>query len=484
MNLKSVSLRTRIFISMILLVVVASILIAAITIYQYNEQTEDYHKKRLERKEEAIKSAVTYELYHKSKNPLDTTSAVRIISEKINEISDIHNIDLNIYDLDGKLIGSSNRISQTGRSRQLNKEVLSKIRNNPDNREVVFLESGNDVSYRSSYSYILNPSFKRVGIIGVPYLQDNSFQDKELKEFLGRLFIVYLVILFLAILIAYFLSNYITLSIQYVSERLKATELGTKNEKIILNDTNDGIYALVNSYNKMVDQLEVSAIKLAEVERKQAWREMARQVAHEIKNPLTPMRLTIQSFEHTFDPNDPDIKTKVSEFTESLIQQIDTMSTIASAFSSFAEMPKQNKERLNVVNEVKIALDIFQEPYIRYHPDKEEIYANLDKIQLTRIVTNLLTNAIQALHAQKNPFIDVRLIETGEHVIIQIADNGEGISESDAHKIFEPKFTTKSSGMGLGLSMVKNIIEAYGGSINFNSEVNEGTTFIVTLPKN
>jgi signal transduction histidine kinase len=469
---------------MILLVVVASILIAAITIYQYNEQTEDYHKKRLERKEEALKSAVTYELYHNAKNPLDTTSAVRIISEKINEISDIHNIDLNIYDLDGKLISSSNRISQAGRSKQLSKEVLLKIRNNPDNREVVYLESGGDMSYRSSYYYILNPSFKRVGIIGVPYIQDSSFQDKELKEFLGRLFMVYLVILFIAILIAYFLSNYITKSIQYVSERLKATELGTKNEKIILNDTNDGIYALVNSYNKMVDQLEVSAVKLAEVERKQAWREMARQVAHEIKNPLTPMRLTIQSFEHTFDPNDPDIKNKVSDFTESLVQQIDTMSTIASAFSSFAEMPKQNKERLNVVSEVKIALDIFHEPYIKYHPDKEEIYANLDKIQLTRIVTNLVTNAIQALHAQENPFIDVRLIETGEHVIIQIADNGEGISQSDAHKIFEPKFTTKSSGMGLGLSMVKNIIEAYGGSINFNSEVNEGTTFIVTLPKN
>jgi signal transduction histidine kinase len=469
---------------MILLVVVASILIAAVTIYQYNEQTEDYHQNRLERKEEAIKAAVTYELYHNAQNPLDTISAVRIISQKINEISDIHNIDLNIYDLDGKLIGSSNRISEGGRAKQLNEEVLNKIRNNPDNREVVFLDSGKDKKYRSSYSFILNPSFKRVGIIGIPYVQDNSFQDKELREFLGRLFMVYLVILFLAILIAYFLSNYITKSIQYVSERLKATELGTKNEKIILDDTNDGIYALVNSYNNMVDQLEVSAIKLAEVERKQAWREMARQVAHEIKNPLTPMRLTIQSFEHTFDPNDPDIRTKISEFSESLIQQIDTMSTIASAFSSFAEMPKQNKERLNVVNEVKIALDIFHEPYIQYFPDKEEIYANLDKIQLTRIVTNLVTNAIQALHSQENPFIDVRILETKEHIIIQVADNGEGISESDAQKIFEPKFTTKSSGMGLGLSMVKNIIEAYGGTIQFNTEVNEGTTFKVTLPKN
>lgn len=481
--IRTVSLRTRIFIAMILLVVVASLLIAAITIFQYNEQTEDYHIKRLERKEEAIKSAITYELFNNLKKPGDTLNALSILNRKINEIADIHNLDINIYDLDGKLLKSSSRIDESRVELVLPDPILSKIRSSLNHQANLSLPAKDGKSYRYSYSYLYSPEFQPVGIVEVPYLQDNTFQDKELREFLGRLSMVYLVILLIAILIAYLLSKYITKSIQYVSDKLKSTELGSKNEKIILDDTNDGIYALVNSYNNMIDQLDVSAARLAEAERKQAWREMARQVAHEIKNPLTPMRLTIQSFEHNFDPTDPNIRSKIAEFSETLIQQIDTMSSIASAFSSFAQMPTQKKELLNVVHEVKLALDIFQEPYIQYHPDKEKIYAELDKIQLTRIVTNLITNAIHALRDQENPFIDVRIIEQDDDVIIQIADNGEGISEEDALKIFEPKFTTKSSGMGLGLGMVKNIIDAYNGSITFTSVVNEGTTFVVTLPK-
>jgi nitrogen fixation/metabolism regulation signal transduction histidine kinase len=234
----------------------------------------------------------------------------------------------------------------------------------------------------------------------------------------------------------------------------------------------------------MIDQLEDSAVKLAQIERKHAWREMAKQVAHEIKNPLTPMRLTVQSFEHNFDPADPDIKQKLHDYSESIIQQIDTMSSIASAFSNFAEMPTQKREDLNVVEEVKKGLDIFHESFIYFHPEKKRIIAKLDKIQLTRIVTNLITNANHALKNQENPKIDIRVFERDDHVIIEVEDNGSGILEEDAPKIFEPKFTTKSSGMGLGLPMIKNIVEAYNGEISFTSEANEGTIFKVSLPLN
>ena len=232
----------------------------------------------------------------------------------------------------------------------------------------------------------------------------------------------------------------------------------------------------------MIDQLEASALSLAESERKQAWQEMAKQVAHEIKNPLTPMRLTVQSFERNFDPKDPDIRNKVAEFSDILLQQIDTMSSIASAFSSFAQMPAQNKETLNVVTEVKLALDLFREPFIHFYPEKKAIYADLDKIQLTRIITNLMTNAIQAVRNEEDPNISVRVSETENEVTISVSDNGEGIAESDTAKIFEPKFTTKNSGMGLGLAMVKKIVETYNGSITVNSSLNEGATFLVRLP--
>jgi nitrogen fixation/metabolism regulation signal transduction histidine kinase len=317
----------------------------------------------------------------------------------------------------------------------------------------------------------------------VPYLQDNTFQDEELKEFLERLSLVYLFILLIAIAIAYFLSKYITKSLEYVSEKMRKTTLEKSNEKIILKDTSEEITKLVVSYNSMIDQLEESAIKLAQIERKSAWREMAKQVAHEIKNPLTPMRLTVQSFEYGFDPADPDIKQKLHEYSESLIQQIDTMSSIASAFSNFAQMPKQNKVELNVVEEVKKDLSIFQESYIKFHPKKKNIFAKLDKIQLSRVVTNLITNAIHALSNVENPKIEVFVSEDLDHVTIKIKDNGKGISKKNASKIFEPKFTTKSSGMGLGLSMVKNIVDAYNGEISFESEVKVGTIFTVTLPK-
>ena len=133
---------------------------------------------------------------------------------------------------------------------------------------------------------------------------------------------------------------------------------------------------------------------------------------------------------------------------------------------------------------MKLALDIFHEDFINYEPQKNEIIAQLDKVQLTRVVTNLVTNAIQSLQNQENPKIDVRVLDNDNHLSLEVEDNGIGISEEDAPKIFEPKFTTKSSGMGLGLAMVKNIVEAYNGNISFQSKAGDGTIFTVTLPKN
>ena len=233
----------------------------------------------------------------------------------------------------------------------------------------------------------------------------------------------------------------------------------------------------------MIDELEESAAKLARSEREQAWREMAKQVAHEIKNPLTPMRLSVQSFERKFDAKDPKIMDKVHEFSKTLVQQIDTMGNIASAFSNFANMPAQQKETLNVVTVTKLALDIFNEPYIHFICEEEEIIAKLDRTQLIRIITNLVKNAIQAMSNVESPRILVSVVPEAEKVKIQVADNGIGIPDEVKDKIFEPKFTTKTSGMGLGLGMVKNIVENYGGTITFTSQEGKGTVFSVKFPR-
>ncbi len=484
MKNKKFSLSTRIFISMISLVVVASVMIAAITVFQYNEQADDYHRERLERKEEAIKSAINYEMKRDSIHPLETIYLVKILDKKLNEIADIHNLDINIYDLDGSLIRSSHaRFDADTLETKLSKDILDKIASVPRHRLVLPKTSPEGKKFKSSYSYILDHKFKPIGIIGIPYLQDDSFQEDELKEFLERLSLVYFIILIITVITAYMLSKYITKSIAYVSNKMKQTGLLKTNEKIVLKDASLEIYNLVNSYNNMIDQLEESFVKLAQIERKQAWREMAKQVAHEIKNPLTPMRLTVQSFEHRFDPSDPNIKEKLHDFSSSLIQQIDVMSSIASAFSNFAEMPIAKKEALNVVEEVKLVIDFFNKSFIVYHPEKKEILAKLDKVQLNRILTNLLTNAIQSLDNQVIAKIEVWIFDGKNEVVLVVKDNGIGILKEDFNKIFEPKFTTKSSGMGLGLAMVKNIVESYNGQISFESTRHKGSTFTVTLPK-
>jgi nitrogen fixation/metabolism regulation signal transduction histidine kinase len=233
----------------------------------------------------------------------------------------------------------------------------------------------------------------------------------------------------------------------------------------------------------MVDELEKSAIKLAQSEREEAWREMAKQVAHEIKNPLTPMRLTVQSFQRKFDPTDPNVKQKMNDYSETLIQQIDTMSAVASAFSNFASMPAQQNETLNVVAVVELAMDIFNEDYIVFQSDSPEIISKIDRTQLIRIITNLAKNAIQSIpEQQEHKSVVVRIKKETNNVLITVSDNGIGIQPKDIDRIFEPKFTTKSSGMGLGLGIIKNIIENYKGTITFDTEFGKGTTFTVSLP--
>ena len=482
MKLKKLSLRDRIFIAMILLVLLASVLIAAVAIYQYSEETRDYHRKRLERKEKNIKSHLNF-VIKETTFEVKTEKIPLIFKNKIYEIADIHSLQINLYDLEGTLLKSSKAVlSQDSISVCINAEILNILSDSAERRHVE-KRVENDKIYLSSYSYITDEKFKPIGILNLPYLENDDFLSKELNEFLSRLGYAYLLVLIIAIGIAFLLSKFITKSLKNISDKINATRLEKRNQKIEIDDTSEEISTLVNSYNSMIDELEESAVQLATSEREQAWREMAKQVAHEIKNPLTPMRLSVQNFQRKFDENDPKIHQKVDEYSKTLIQQIDTMSSIASAFSNFAKMPAQQNETLNVVKIVKLALDIFNEDYILFIADEKEIIAKFDRTQLIRVVTNLVKNGIQAIPEGQTPKIVVTVNSTSENISITVADNGIGVTEENISKIFEPKFTTKSSGMGLGLAMVKNIVETYNGNITFTSIKDKGTTFRVTFPK-
>ncbi|WP_235835918.1 sensor histidine kinase [Cognatitamlana onchidii] len=478
---------------MILLVLLGSVLIAAVAIYQYKEQSADYHKARLERKEENIRTHLKRVLNGRQNTwEVITENIPYIFKDEVYNIADIHKLQINIYDLEGGLLISSKAgLQNTGSEVCLTADIMNAISNTVEfnnalevaqHRYVDKLKE-NGETFQSSYTYITDNRSKPLAILNIPYLEKDDFLDKELKEFLTRIGFAFIVVLLMAIAIAFLLSKYITKSLKTISDKINATRLERLNEKIEVDDMSEEISTLVNSYNSMIDELEESAVQLAKSEREQAWREMAKQVAHEIKNPLTPMRLTVQNFQRKFDPNDAQIHVKLDEFSKTLIQQIDTMSSIASAFSNFAKMPAQQNETLNVVKIIKLALDIFNEDYILFKADADEIIAKFDRTQLIRVVTNLVKNGIQSIPDETMPKIEISVSELNDEVIIKVSDNGAGVAEENKSKVFEPKFTTKSSGMGLGLAMVKNILETYKGSISFVSEKDKGTTFKVTFPK-
>ena len=479
---RKLSLRSRIFIYMVMLVVLASILIAAVTIVQYREQSQDYHRMRLERKEAQLISSINYVL-KETIWEVKSENLYLIFKDKIYEIANVHNVSFNLYDLEGNLIKMSKpSLENTLIDSYLSADILSQLNQSASKRYVEKNTSfGED--YRSSYLTLTDDKEKPLGILNVPYFDDDSLNSSELNDFLIRLSYAYLVMILVAIAFAYFVSKYITKSLQTIRDKMKGTRLEKSNQKIELVGASLEVSALVESYNSMIDDLEESAKKLATSERKQAWREMAKQVAHEIKNPLTPMRLSVQSFQRKFDPQDPGILKKVDEYSKTLIQQIDTMSSIASAFSNFAKMPVQKLEILNIVEVVELTLDIFPDSDIEFLPKEPQINVTFDRSQLIRVITNLVKNAIQSIPEERTPQVSILIFSDDYDVVIKVKDNGSGITESIENKIFEPKFTTKTSGMGLGLPMIKNIIETYNGTISFSSIIGQGSEFIIRFPK-
>jgi nitrogen fixation/metabolism regulation signal transduction histidine kinase len=455
---------------------------ASISVIQFKNEARNYHQERLERKEDAVKEHINYILSNTT-YPLTEKNLPLVFKDKIHELSDIHNVEINIYSLNGNLLKSSKAsFSVDNISPPVPKYIIKLVQSSIEKR-YVDIKSVDGIKNRSSFSQIKDDKFKPLGILNLPYVEDDSFYENEIQEFLIRLSQVYFFMLIIAFALAYFLASYITKSLKTISDKINQTSLDQKNEKIVIEANSREINSLINAYNRMVDKLEESATMLAQSEREQAWREMAKQVAHEIKNPLTPMRLTVQSFQRKFDPEDPDLKQKLNDYSKTLIQQIDTMSSVASAFSNFASMPAQQNETLNVVEVVEFSLEIFNEEYLHFESEEEEIITIMDRTQLVRIITNLVKNAIQAIpEEQEKKSIVVAVKRVDNMVNITVKDNGIGIESENMERIFEPKFTTKNSGMGLGLGIIKNIIENYKGTITFETKPGKGTTFIVSLP--
>ena len=471
------SIRFRIFVAMTSLVIIAFGGIAVLTIPQYKEQSIKYHEQRLERKKSQLQRSISY-VFQETSFELNPNEIDSVFKEKIFQIADVQNVNFSIYSLDGELLNSTIRQSVNNK---INDSVLIKL-NESKELSIIQKTTIGGVQYRSSYSLVLDNSSNPIWILNLPYYDDDTLNTYELDSFIIIFAEVYFLILIIAIIFSYLISVYITKSLSEIGKKIKLTRLDKTNTKIQIKARSKEVNILVESYNKMVGMLNESVEKLSKSNKEQAWREMAKQVAHEIKNPLTPMRLSVQSFQKNFDIEDSKIDEKLDEFSKTLIQQIDTMSTIASAFSNFAEMPAQQGEKINIIEITRLALKIFKEKHIVFNSEHRNIQVSIDRTQLIRIITNLIKNAVEACDSLEKPLIQVNIKMKNKNVIIDINDNGVGIPKEIKSKIFEPNFTTKTSGMGLGLGMVKNLVNSYGGKISFKSKINLGTSFLITFP--
>ena len=462
---------------MTLIVVATFVLISVITIPQFKTQSDKYHSKRLERKEAQIQRSIAY-FSKEAGEKINTEEFDSILAEKIYEVSDVQSVKFSIYDIDGKLINSTLPKKEIN---TINSDLLNRILNQNDSK-IIEITQMDDIQYRSSYSLIIDDNFNPLWILNLPYYDDDNLNSYELESFLIILGEVYFFLFILSIIISYFVSQYMTQAVSQIALKMKQTRLDKRNSKIKIKARSKEVKSLVESYNNMVEMLDKNVKELSKSNKEQAWRQMAKQVAHEIKNPLTPMKLSVQSFERNFDEKEDKNEEKVQEFTQTIIQQIDTMSSIASAFSNFSEMPIQQGDKTNIVKAIKLALEIFKDENITFKSDFDKIIINIDKPQIVRIMTNLIKNSIQACQNVSSPKISVTLKQKENVVEIRVKDNGQGIPKEIRPNIFEPNFTTKSSGMGLGLGMVKNLVNSYDGKIDFETKIQKGTTFKITFP--
>lgn len=304
-------------------------------------------------------------------------------------------------------------------------------------------------------------------------------------RFINLLLNAFVFLLLISSAISFSISNTIISPLTELGKKLKQFSLGKRNEPISWKQP-DELGALIQAYNEMVEKLEQSAELLAHSEREVAWREMAKQVAHEIKNPLTPMKLSIQHMDARIrDGDDQDPREIVRDVSKILIEQIDNLSRIASEFSSFAKLPRPKYEEILLNDLVASVYELFRTrsriKFNLYVPI-DEMMVQADRTHLIRVMNNLMKNAVQSIPPDQEGHIVIRLKEHNGHAIVMVEDNGKGIEKEVREKVFFPNFTTKSSGTGLGLAICKNIIETFSGTIYFITNKPKGTIFIFELP--
>ena len=404
--------------------------------------------------------------------------------QTMDRVANTTQVDVNLYDPHGRLIRSTQPelferylLSSRMDHDAYNKLLIEK------KKQVVNKENIAELSYHSLYAPIINAEGKLIAIVNIPYFARSAGMS-ELSPIIASIINIYILLLLAAVLGGTIISNSISRPLAEISRNMQRVDISGHAEHINYRN-DDELGVLVGSYNKMVDDLEESTKRLAQSEREQAWSEMARQIAHEIKNPLTPMRLSIQHLIRLKQRGVEGWEDKFEDVAGSIMEQIDILSNTASEFSSFAKFYYEENTVFNLYNlitEQKILFDTRDNIKILFNHEYEEALVFARKGQIIRVVVNLLSNAIQALESVGRGYVRISLMQKDGSYIVSIEDNGPGVKDEDISKLFKPNFTTKSSGTGLGLAISRNIIEQSGGTIWYSRSELGGADFSFSLP--
>jgi two-component system, NtrC family, nitrogen regulation sensor histidine kinase NtrY len=472
-------IRTRIQLGIVLIVFVTLGSTAYFTIDFISQQNLEKQNEKLVKKIRNVLSAIENESQEVNfaSNQIDAEAS-------INQIADFYNTDITFFNPEGELIASTiKKVYDDGILAPLMNATAFYHLNNLRESQYVQQEQIATFQYTGAYVPVFGKNRNLLGYVQLP----NFYQSTDLYTEISSIIVGFInlyALMFLVIgIMAWIVSRNISFPLMLLQKQMANTSFEKKNEPILWN-RKDEIGELVKEYNLMLNQLEESASKLAKSEREGAWRDIARQIAHEIKNPLTPMKLSVQHLERAWNDQSPKLPETFARVTKTLITQIDTLSDLATEFSSFAKMPAPRYENIDVYN----LLDQIVHLQLQTFDGKIEVNCQqelllwYDASYLNRTLTNLVKNATQAIPEDKEGLINIRVNVDEEWMQIEVQDNGTGISEEQKEKVFMPYFSTKVIGMGLGLPIVKSMIESGGGSIWFETKWGTGTIFKIRLP--
>ena len=463
--------------------IMIGVVISMLTIGEYTERHNENIKEKL--------NSVYYELENWLGNETILSAdwrntAYSSLNEFLIDLSNTFNTDINVYDLNGYLIATSRQeiFYRNLISRRINNRAFVNMKDFTRS-EYYQQEKIGKLEYISAYIPFYNSSDEVLAYLNLPYFRMQNVLAKEISDLVAVIINFTFLLIVIVMSITVFLSRRLTSPLSLLSERLASVGVGRKSEHLLY-ESDDEIGDLVRQYNRMVDEIEESAKKLAFSEREYAWREMAKQIAHEIKNPLTPMKLNVQQLLKSWKDQAPEFDARIESFSKNQIEYIDNLSTIATAFSSFAKMPGNNPSDVDLIEQIRSSHELYKNTEnVTFNvswPKENKVMVYADKEQLNGVFSNLIKNAIQSIPAGKSGIIKIGLEIKGNRAIVQVSDNGTGVPEALREKMFAPNFTTKSSGMGLGLSIAKRYIENAGGNIWFESQEGVGTSFFIGFP--